>query len=170
MESFSERLRFVLYKREMSQSEAARRCGITQQAMNYIIKNNLESSKLAIQIANGLNVNPEWLVYGKGKFENAELTELPLIDNYFILEAFVHGIKIPEDKGGVFVDKDYGKYAFAFCVEKNKIAICCSSDASIENTLTHEYLVVMPDSFEVITNKKADCYQICEWRIINVDV
>lgn len=170
MQSFSERLRFILYKRDMSQSEAARRCGISQQAMNYIIKNNLESSKLALQIANGLNINPDWLISGKGKQEITELIAIPVIDNYFVLEGYIHGVKIAEDKESVFVDKNYGKYAFAFGIDRNKIAICCSPDAKIDNTLTHEYLVVRPDSFSVVTERQDDGYQICEWRIMNVDV
>ncbi|MFZ4220667.1 helix-turn-helix domain-containing protein [Enterobacter ludwigii] len=170
MQSFSERLRYVLYKRDMSQSEAARRCGISQQAMNYIIKNNLDSSKLAVQIANGLNLNPDWLISGKGKLENVELIEIPVIDNYFVLEGYVHGVKISEDTENVFIDKNYGKYPFAFFVEKNKIAICSSPDVSIENTYIHEYLVVKPDSFSVVSDKPDNGYQICEWRILNVDV
>ena len=75
-ENLADRLRFVLYQKKLSQAEAARRSGISQQAFNYIIKNDLEKSKLSSQIAVSLEVNPEWLIYGKGNWEVKKLTKV----------------------------------------------------------------------------------------------
>ncbi len=55
------RLMEALYKREMTQSELARRAGVTQGAINQIISGKTAKSKFAPEIAHALGVSVDWL-------------------------------------------------------------------------------------------------------------
>ncbi|KOE79482.1 hypothetical protein ACS86_17855 [Vibrio alginolyticus] len=88
-ENFSDRLRFALYKKGMSQAEAARKSSISQQALNYIIKNRLDKSKLSSQIALGLDINPEWLIYGKGDWENKPSARVFKVKDKYMIDLIL---------------------------------------------------------------------------------
>ncbi len=170
MKTFSERLKFALYKRDITQTEAARRCCISQQSMNYVINKNLKASKLANKIASGLNINPEWLIYGTGKFENPELFDIPIIDNVLMLKTFFHGLNIQDQADFVVSCQYLGERPFAYLIAHNKLALCASSEFKIENSIQNEYLIINADSVEVTDNKKDISYQIYEWRTFNVSL
>ncbi|WP_434526011.1 helix-turn-helix domain-containing protein [Photorhabdus asymbiotica] len=173
MKNLADRLKFVLYKLDISQAEAAKRCRLAQQSLNYIIRNNLDESKLSNRIAEGLNLNPEWLISGKGNFRNPEIYRVPLIDNYFSLGLYIRGQELGEDTQYLLTTRFLGNRPFAKQTEKNKIAVCCSKEFEIESVFFNEYLYITEDYCKVVESKdlydQRNVYTICEWRVYNVD-
>lgn len=56
------RMMEAMYKREMTQSELARRAGVTQGAINQIVTGKTAKSKYAPEIARALGVSVDWLM------------------------------------------------------------------------------------------------------------
>lgn len=166
MNTFAERLKVAIGKRGISQAEAARLCGIAQQSLNYIISNNLNSSKLAPQIASALGINPEWLILGHGRFEEIKIFELPIIHSLYMLKRFLNN-QLDENSTNYTVINNYlGDSAFAYLFAAEKIAICSNEKIDTRKT---EYLSFV-DSAVSVTEEKLDLsFPIFEWRIRNVD-
>jgi len=68
---YSERLNYALEKREMSQSELARRVGVKPQAIQYLCREGTKSVH-SVKIAEILNINAKWLTDGVGDMEALE--------------------------------------------------------------------------------------------------
>lgn len=168
MKNLSERLQYVLFHKKITQTEAAKRCGISQQSINYIIKNSIERSKLAHQIAAGLNVNPEWLINGIGGMESKCIYKIPVMFNFDYLQAFLKNIPI---SGVDFIHTDflYGDKVFAYKVLDNKVAICSESDMEEMEYLNEEFLLISVDDCQVFPSRVDGAYRICEWRLYNVE-
>jgi len=165
MNTFSERLSLAIKKREMSQSEAARMAGISQQSMNYIIKNKLKSSKLAPKIASVLSINPEWLIYGRGQFEDATAYEIPILRTPYSLIKFINNDIAHDDIKYIVIDTYLGELAFAYVFEPKKMVIC----GSLNRVDSVEFLTL--DNNEVAITKEASksSFPIFEWRSRNVE-
>lgn len=166
MNTFAERLKIAIKKRGISQAEAARLCGIAQQSLNYMISNNLVSSKLAPKIASALGISPEWLILGYGKFEESKIYELPIIHSVYMLKKF---LKKEIDENSIsytVINICLGDSSFAYLLEAQKIAICATE---IIDTKKIEYLNFV-DSTVTVTNEKGELsFPIFEWRYRNVD-
>lgn len=142
-------------------------CGIAQQSLNYIVTNNLTSSKLAPQIAAALEINPEWLILGQGKFEESKIYELPIIHSPYMLKKYLKNEIDDNAMEFTVINTNLGNAAFAYLIETTKLAIC-SADKQF-NLDAKQYLAVR-DSGAVICNDKSDnSYPIFEWRIRDVD-
>lgn|SRR3990167_708749 len=169
MNTFAERLKIAIAKRGISQAEAARLSGIAQQSFNYIIANNLKSSKLAPQIASSLGINPEWLILGQGKFEENKIYELPIIHSPYMLKKF---IKMELDENSLdctTINIDLGSQAFAYLLETKKMVICSTKIIYTQNQKI-EYLSIEELAASVVTEIKGELsFPIFEWRIRNVD-
>jgi SOS-response transcriptional repressor LexA len=72
--SLSSRLAYALERLRISQSELARRVGVKPQIIQYLCTGNATKSKFAYEIASALEINPDWLIAGKGPM----LFSLPL--------------------------------------------------------------------------------------------
>ncbi|MCE3237832.1 MAG: hypothetical protein K0R24_813 [Gammaproteobacteria bacterium] len=169
MNTLAERLKIAINKRGMSQAEAARLCGISQQSINYIIANNLSSSKLAPQIALALNINPEWLILGRGKFEETKVYELPIIHSLYMLKKFIKNELDEQSLEYTVINVYLGNRAFAYLLEARKMAIC--SDESINNTQNEksEYLSIEESGVSITKENGIVSFPIFEWRIRSVD-
>lgn len=168
MNTFAERLKQAIAKRGISQAEAARLSGIAQQSFNYIISNNLKSSKLAPQIASSLSINPEWLILGQGKFEESKIYELPIFHSPYLLKKF---IKMELDENSldyIVTNFDLGDRAFAYLLETRKMAICSIKIINNQNQKM-EYLTIDDLTISVTETKGDLSFPIFEWRIRNVD-
>lgn len=160
MNTFAERLKFAINKSNLSQAEAARKSGIAQQSINYIINNNVNSSKLAPQIASALGINPEWLVYGRGKLEETCVYEIPIFNTPYLLIKFLNQDIDENTVKYTVIEIDLGDNAFAYLIEPQKLAIC----SSIIETDTTEYLTLTPSSVIVSKSKGETSFAIFEWR------
>jgi transcriptional regulator with XRE-family HTH domain len=168
MKSLSERLRYVLFEKKLSQADAARRCGITQQAISYIIKNSVDSSKLSQQIAEGLSINHDWLIYGTGRMNNARGLKVPFIDNYFLLKAFISGTNTEIKFKYISTEYDYGEKAFAFQINNFEKVICCPVGNTEKNLNRNEYITISENNISPNSEKSENTYIICERRLYNV--
>jgi len=87
-DTLSSRLVYALNYLRISQSEVARRVGIKPQVIQYLCTNHAKKSKFAYEIALALEINPTWLIAGKGSadFKNTNNTvdssslKVPLLD------------------------------------------------------------------------------------------
>lgn len=163
MKTFAARLKFALEKLDISQAEAARRCGISQQSINYIISNDLKQSKLAPTIASTLDINPEWLIYGEGRFKETKYYEIPVFENaYGILKYLNHDLDLNSCKF-IVVDLYLGNLAFAYLAEPHKLAICCENEYNLKPL---DYLNLSGLSVKIDNRPLTDlAYGIIEWRI-----
>lgn len=168
MNTFAERLKLAITKKGISQAEAARACGIAQQSLNYIIANNLKSSKLAPQIAASLKINPEWLILGHGRFEENRIYELPIIHSVYMLKKY---IKNELDKNSLeytVINVDLGNMAFAYLLENKKMVICSNENFYTQNEAT-EYLNITEMVASITNTKGIFSFPIFEWRTRSVD-
>lgn len=168
MNTFAERLKIAIAKRGISQTEAARLCGIAQQSLNYIIANNLNSSKLAPQIASSLGINPEWLILGHGKFEENKIYELPIIHSPYMLKKFVQKELDANSLDCITINIDLGDLAFAYILETRKMIICSTEIKNTQNQKI-EYLSIEELTASITDKKGKLSFPIFEWRIRNVD-
>src|SRR3990167_5243286 len=65
MSTYAERLNTVLAFRKVSQSELARLIDVKPQVIQYLCNNKAKVSRFTFEIAQVLEVNPEWLATGK---------------------------------------------------------------------------------------------------------
>jgi transcriptional regulator with XRE-family HTH domain len=162
MKTFAERLKIAIEKLKISQAEAARRCGISQQSINYIISNDLKQSKLAVNIASGLQVNPDWLIYGEGKFQEVKLYEIPVFRTAYEVLKYLHHDLDDNKTNYITIDIYIGDIAFGYLVEANMLAICCNKEY---NNQPLEYLCIFGTNVEISKNPVTDlAFGIIEWR------
>lgn len=71
MNTFTERLKTAMAARKISQSELARRLGVTRGAVHLWCNSTTKelSAPNALKIAKVLQINPYWLVFGEGSME-----------------------------------------------------------------------------------------------------
>lgn len=166
MKTFAERLKIAIEKIGISQTEAARRCGISQQSINYMILNNLKQSKLAANIAASLNINPDWLIYGEGRFKETKYYEVPIIDSAYKILKYIHNDLDKDTCPSIVIDIYLGNIAFAYLFEPNKLAICCEKEYNFEPM---EYLCIAGTAVKIEKQSTLDlAFSIIEWRIRSV--
>jgi len=163
MSTLAARLSFILEKKSLSQSEAARLIGISQQSLSYIINKNLTSSKIAPQIAEALDINPEWLICGTGKPEIASVYELPIIHSPYMLEKFLDGDLKLDSVEFTVIDKYLGNGAFAYLTEPTEMVVC-----SVSNFIKNPAEFLVLDNGNVSVSQKViktmTAFPIFEWR------
>ncbi len=160
MKTFAERLKVAIEKRGLSQAVAARKCGIAQQSISYILNNNLNTSKLGPQIAAALMINPEWLIYGRGKFEETKVYELPILHSPYMLTKFLENRLDLHSVDFTLSEKFLGSTAFAYLLEATKIILCSDMD----HFNGSEYLNLTESTAIVSKEKNGLSFPIFEWR------
>lgn len=68
MESFAERFAFALKRKGIVEDELAKKLGLSQQAISNW-KHGKNLSKKMYQVAEELEVNPDWLIKNRGPME-----------------------------------------------------------------------------------------------------
>ena len=162
--SFSKRLKQVIDKKGISQTEAARLCGIAQQSMYYILKNDLKSSKLAPQIAEALDINPEWLILGEGRPDIVKTYEIPIIHSAYMLKKYLNDDLSYDAMDFTIIDQNLGVKAFSYLLTPTKMAICSDS---LEKIKANQFLILTEKSEVIITENSGEgrlVFPIFEWR------
>lgn len=59
------RVKQIREAKKLSQAELAEKVGVSQQAIGLLEQRNSKSSKFLVELANALEVSPEWLKTGK---------------------------------------------------------------------------------------------------------
>ncbi len=123
LSTFGARLSKILSHLGINQSEAAKRTGVPKTTISHIIRNNVGSYKNSSALADGLSVNHDWLVYGRGGILNPAVFYIPIIHEYFRVRLF-HSEGFLEDNTHFLVtEQDYGQGMFATMLD-NSILIC----------------------------------------------
>lgn len=159
--SFSKRLKKILHTKNLSQTQAAKICGIAQQSMNYIINSDLQSSKLAPEIASVLNVNPDWLIYGIGRPDLLQISNIPILDSVRMLKKFLQGDLTNELLDLTVIDAYLGDKAFAYLSKPKEMLICADNTHQISNT---DYLTLHNDEIIITKQSKKLSFSIFERR------
>lgn len=78
MNTVGERLSFALELRQVKPAELARKVGVSKSAISQICSGKTKNfnAETAMNICNALNINPFWLILGKGKPEIGENSEM----------------------------------------------------------------------------------------------
>ena len=167
-ETLSDRIKLVLFEEGLSQAEGARKCDISQQTLNYIIKNKLDRTKLANQIALGLGVRSEWLISGRGEKRAKKQTTVYVIKDLDMLKVLMM------NRGDVRIETetfkidgfDYIKKMFAIRYE-NKVVIFSNEIEDFNSMNKIEYIKINENGFEISDNKISE-FLVIEKRISNV--
>ncbi len=166
MNTFANRLKLALEKRAISQAKAAKLAGISQQSINYIINSNLSTSKLGPRIAEALQINPDWLIYGKGKFEDTKIYDLPILHSQYMLKKFIAETLDHDKIDFTIIDEYLGEKAFAYLLRSNELLICCDSNYEYSSA---KYLTMRNNELRITKAKKEISFPIFEWRTRSVD-
>lgn len=163
MKTLAQRLKIALDTLGLSQREAGKICGISQQSINYIITRDLDHSKLAATIASALNINPNWLIYGEGKFKEQMYYEIPVLNCAYEILKYLHGDLNENTTPTTTFDFYLGNIAFAYLLEPNKLAICCDKDY---NYPAVEYLCIKELKVEISPSPTTtQAFSVIEWRL-----
>ncbi|RLV57933.1 XRE family transcriptional regulator [Parashewanella curva] len=163
--SLGERLERALFELNVTQKQLAKKAGVTQQTISYIVKNKIPESKLAPKLADALGINPNWLILGLGELTKNFGYEIPIINSYFVLQKFFRdGYRIYGEPFLV-TEINLGKQAFAFQTDLDQVAIC-----SLENSFNaKEFLLIEASKFQVLDSQQDNAYPIYEWRKRSVE-
>jgi len=162
METFADRLQYILTQKGLSQRQMSELCGISQQSLSYIITNNLNKSKLGPQIATALEIDSRWLADGVGTPETLTLTVLPILQSPLQLKHFINGSLRQSEYEKTVINEDLADNAFAYLLDLKKMVIC---DPNAQNTF--EYISLINANVSVTSTKHTLSFPIVEWRIRN---
>lgn len=158
--TFGERLEYALKRLKISQTELAKRAGVSQQAINYIVNKKLNESRFSASFAIALGINPQWLILGVGEFHTETFLKIPIINSFIELQKYLRGDPLAEGNLKIVTEADLGELPFAFQTKLSQIAVC-----STENRFNaQEYLTVEEAKIEVINRPAMHTYPIYEWR------
>ncbi|MGY6772114.1 XRE family transcriptional regulator [Gallibacterium sp. ZY190522] len=88
MATLAERLKQLLIEKDLTQYDLAEMVGTTQGAISNIIKGETQKPRNLLEIANALNVDPNWLRTGDGQpsNDNVNLTDVCLDSNLEVIQ------------------------------------------------------------------------------------
>lgn len=166
MQTFSDRLKISLKKKGLSQTQAAKLCGLSQQSLNYTINKSKKLPQLSITLSNLLNVQPEWLVSGKGRPEIPNVYAIPIIHSGYMLKKHLKNeFKEDEKLQFTFSDEFLGNSAFAYLIKPKEVVIC-ADDITKYPTTQFLSLSVEEGAVAISTTptKNEFSFPIVEWR------
>ena len=127
LKTLGERLAKVLDKIGINQSEAAVRTGISKATISHLIRNKVENYKNSNLLADGLTVNHDWLVYGRGGILNPTVRYVPIIQEYFRLRLYQSEGFLEDSTHFLVTEQNYGDGMFATVLD-NTLLICSKPD------------------------------------------
>ncbi|EEF2701819.1 helix-turn-helix transcriptional regulator [Salmonella enterica] len=122
--SLGERLELALHYLKISQVYASSVTGIPQATISHIIRNKSNSYKKSSQLAEGLQINHDWLVHGRGGILNPTVSYIPVIHEYFRLRLYQAEGVFDETTRFIVSELDYGDGVFG--TELNGEVFICS--------------------------------------------
>ncbi|MFZ9036423.1 MAG: helix-turn-helix domain-containing protein [Francisellaceae bacterium] len=123
--TLADRLQHIIESRNLSHNDVARLCGIKQGSVSYILAKNLNRSKLALEMANGLNVSYNWLTTGKGSMKPQSIHQIPLFDNIFDCIKFARNKDTDMIENYIYSEQDaFAGECFALSLDDRVILIC----------------------------------------------
>jgi SOS-response transcriptional repressor LexA len=81
VQTIGDRVRLMLESNRMTQTELAKKAGVTQAMVSSLVNNQQETSKRLPEIAAALGVTSDWLATGTGPKTSRLADALPVMDN-----------------------------------------------------------------------------------------
>ncbi|MGX5056347.1 helix-turn-helix domain-containing protein [Enterobacter asburiae] len=129
--TLGERLELALKTLAISQSQASLRTGVPQGTISHLIRNQARTYKNSRAIADGLKINHDWLVYGRGGILNPAVFYIPVIHEYFRLRLYQSESFLEDNTNFLVTEQDYGKGMFATILDAS--ILICSRPAENES-------------------------------------
>ena len=156
MSSISSRLKFIIEQLGIKQIDVANLTNVSQQAISYILTNNVEKSFYTYQIALGLGVNPEWLANGVGAVYLEKTISIPCYSSILDLK-----IDMPNIKKKTLVKK-ISRVIYSFSVYLDKINVLICGIAPENDLHEKEYLCIVGDEYYLLKDiESKDDYDLC---------
>ncbi|WON75518.1 hypothetical protein [Serratia sp. UGAL515B_01] len=156
LKTLGERLEFALTKLKISQAHASLSTGVAQTTISHLVRTQARTYKNSRALADGLRINHDWLVYGKGGIFNPTAKYLPIIHDYFRLGLYQSQGFLDENSQYLISDQYYGTSMFATILNE-EVLICSTSEGNTKKPL--KYLIWTEDEKFVIDsddeNKKS---------------
>ena len=163
--NLGERLERAMFELKITQAQLAKKAGVTQQAISYIIKNKLTESKMAPKLAEAMGINPNWLLLGIGELTKNFGYEVPIINSFFVLQKFFRDGYRVHDEPFLITEINIGQQAFAFQTGINEVTIC--SRANTFNA--KQFLLIEATRTEIVDEITENAYPIFERRMRSVE-
>lgn len=124
LKSLGERLEKAISFLGINQSEAGKLSDISKATISHLIRNKVETYKKSSQLAEGLQINHDWLVHGRGGILNPTVSYIPVINEYFRLRLYQAEGVFDETTRFIVAEQDYGDGVFG--TELNGEVFICS--------------------------------------------
>lgn len=121
--TLGERLEMALNILHLSQARASTLTGVPQGTISHLVRNQARTYKNSRALADGLHLNHDWLVYGKGGILNPDAHYVPVIHDYFRLRLFLSEHFLEESTHFLITEHQYGTGMFATWLEDTML-IC----------------------------------------------
>ncbi|NJD00368.1 helix-turn-helix domain-containing protein [Candidatus Erwinia dacicola] len=128
--TLGERLDLALSTLKLSQLQASLAAGVPQATISHLIRNQARTYKNSRALAEGLNINHDWLVYGRGGILNPTVHYVPVIYEYFRLRLYQSENFLEDNTHFLVTEHDYGKGMFA--TNLNDSILICSRQNEYE--------------------------------------
>ncbi len=125
--TLGERLELALSTLKLSQAHASLTTGVPQATISHLIRNQVRTYKNSRALADGLKINHDWLVYGRGGILNPTVHYIPVIHEYFRLRLFQSESFLEENTHFIVTEQNYGEGVFATKLDES-ILICSRPD------------------------------------------
>ncbi len=130
-----------------------------------------------MQIASALEINPDWLIYGRGKSEETKFYEIPIIHSPFMLKKLLDQNLDDQFITYTVTEISIHGTAFAYLITPNQLLLCqeinCSQLCNSINTSEYleEFLCINNQNWSVSVRNKPEelSFLILEKRIRNAD-
>ena len=132
--TLARRLQFIMEKYGYTHNDVARMCSVKQGSVSYILSKNLDKSKLANDLADGLKISYEWLTTGKGTIEKERIYKIPLFDNLFDCIKYKNNTSMPSQHHVYSNLKALSNNSFALQLGEKLTILCSFCSEQINNT------------------------------------
>lgn len=172
MLTFADRLQYVIEKNNYSHNDVARLCGVGQGSISYILAKNLDRSKLAYQIAQGLNISYNWLTTGKGTIKSQSVYQIPKFENIFDCIKYTQSQNAELADAFIYTERDeLADKAFAIQMEQENYLLVCSFNEKHKGCGLYLNITdIMAGSLQLSRSIEAQAYfAVVEVRIQNLN-
>jgi hypothetical protein len=140
LKTLGERLEFALTKFKVSQAHASLSTGVAQTTISHLIRTQARTYKNSRALADGLGINHDWLVYGRGGILNPTVYYLPIIHEYFRLRLFQSEGFVEENINFIVNERDYGEGTFATALN-GELLICSQFEGEVLPSSSLNFLI-----------------------------
>lgn len=140
LKTIGQRLSKIMVEMGLTQAEVAARTGVPKTTISHLIRNEVATYKNSSALADGLGINHDWLVYGRGGILNPTVYYLPMIHEYFRLRLFQSEGFLEDNTNFIVNERDYGEGTFATALN-GELLICSQFEGDVLPSSTLNFLI-----------------------------